>query len=224
MRKASVGAALSQPPAIAYAGLDESGSLTAESPFFVMAAVITADPRVLHNLIPRAVTRSGKRLGRSAKDAGEIKWRNASQRIRALVLAELAAAEVELFTLTVLKGGRRIEDTPENYGILACELLSLCWPVYPNVALAIDRHFTSPAQVATVNTWIYRRWPPPDVLSIVHADSQRNTLVQLADMVAGSVYAWHKSGDRTMQLITEKFGTTQVEDWRYIKDRWLDTG
>jgi hypothetical protein len=59
--------------------------------------------------------------------------------------------------MTVLKGDRRIEDTPENYAILACELLSLCWPVYPNVALAIDRRFASPAQVATVNTWIYRR-------------------------------------------------------------------
>jgi hypothetical protein len=52
--------------------------------------------------------------------------------------------------MTVLKGGRRIEGTPENYGILACELLNLCWPVHPHVALAIDRQFTSPAQVATV--------------------------------------------------------------------------
>jgi hypothetical protein len=126
--------------------------------------------------------------------------------------------------MTVLKGDRRIEDTPENYGILACELLSLFWPVYPNIALAIDRHFASPAQVATVNTWICRRWPPLGVLSIVHVDSQRNTLVQLADMVAGSVYAWHKSGDRTMQLITEKFGATAVKDWRSIKGHWLDVG
>jgi hypothetical protein len=61
------------------------------------------------------------------------------------------------------------------------------------------------------------------VLSIVHADSQCNTLVQLADMVAGSVYAWHKSGDKSMQLIADKFEATQVEDWRHIKDRWLDT-
>jgi hypothetical protein len=60
------------------------------------------------------------------------------------------------------------------------------------------------------------------VLSIVHVDSQRNALVQLADRVAGSVYAWHKSGDRTVQLIAEKFRATRVEDWRYIKDRWLD--
>ena len=216
--------ALSQRSAIVYAGLDESGSLTADSPFFVMAAVVTSEPQVLRHLTPRAVTRSGKRLGRSANNAGEIKWRNASQRIRALVLAELAAAEVELFTLTVLKGGRRIEDTPDNYGILVCELLNLCWSVYPNVALAIDRHFTSPAQIATVNTWIYRRWPPPGVLSIVHADSQHNTLVQLADMVAGSVYAWHKSGDRTMELIAKKFRSTEVKDWRSIKSHWLDMG
>jgi hypothetical protein len=67
--------------------------------------------------------------------------------------------------MTVLKGGRRIEDTPENYGIVACELLSLFWSVCPNIALAIDRHFTSPAQVATVNTWTYRRWPPPGIFS-----------------------------------------------------------
>ena len=59
-----------------------------------------------------------------------------------------------------------------------------------------------------MNTWLNRRWPPPGVLSTAHADSQRNTLVQLADMVAGSVNAQHKSGDRTMQLITEKFGAT----------------
>jgi hypothetical protein len=45
--------------------------------------------------------------------------------------------------------------------------------------------------------------------------------VQLADLVAGSVYAWHKSGDRTMQLISGKFGASLEEDWRHIKARWL---
>ena len=60
----------------------------------------------------------------------------------------LAEADVELFALTVLKGGRRIEDTPENYACLACEVLSLCWHLYPNISLVLDRHFTSAAQVA----------------------------------------------------------------------------
>jgi hypothetical protein len=128
---------------------------------------------------------------------------------------------VELFALTVWKGDRRIEDTPENYGILACELLSLCWSSYPNVALALDRHFTSPAQIAAVNTRIHRAWPSSGVLSVAHVDSQHNTLVQLADLVAGSVYNWHKSGDRTMQLISGKFGASLEEDWRHIKARWV---
>ena len=127
------------------------------------------------------------------------------------MLAELAAAEVELFALTVLKGGRGLKTrrrTTESWPVSYC---SLFWPVYPNVALAIDRHFTSPAQVATVNTWIHRRWPPPGVLSIVHADSQRNTLVQPADMVAGSVYAWINPETGGMRLIAEKFGATVGE-------------
>ena len=211
----------SQSPAIMYAGLDESGSLTADSPFFSMAVIVTSDPLSLRHLIRRAASRSGKRLGRPLKNAAEIKWNNASQRIRALALAELAETDADLFALTVLKGGRRIEDTPENYGILACEVLSLSWRLYPNVSLALDRHFTSAAQVAAVDTLIHRKWPSHGVLSVVHVDSQRNSLVQLADLVAGSVYAWHKSGDRSMQLISGKFGASLVEDWRHIKSRWL---
>jgi hypothetical protein len=189
-------------------------------PVFVMAVVVAARPDALRNLIRRAALRSGKRLDRPAKNASELKWSNASQRIRSAVLAELAEADVELFALTVDKGNRRIEDTPENYGILVCELLSHCWHVYPDVALALDRHFTSPAQVAAVNTLIYRRWPPQGVLSVTHVDSQRNVSVQLADMVAGSVYCWHKDGDETMQLIAGKLGATLAEDWRHIKARW----
>jgi len=59
----------------------------------------------------------------------------------------LALADVELFALTVHKEGRRIEDSPENYAVLVCELLGLCWSKFPNVALSLDRHFTSPAQL-----------------------------------------------------------------------------
>lgn len=210
-----------QPPCIMVAGLDESGSLTADGQYFCMAVVMTPDPLSIRHLIRRAASRSGKRLGRSQKNTAEIKWSNASQRIRALALAGLAEADVEIFTLTVLKGERRIEDTPENYGILACEVLSLSWNIYPDVSLALDRHFTSSAQVAAVNTLIYRRWPSQGVLSVVHVDSQCNALVQLADLAAGSVYAWHKSGDRTVQLISGKIGAALVEDWRHIKARWL---
>ena len=137
-----------RPPPIVQVGLDESGSLTAATPLFTMAAVVTPQVDALRHLIRRAALRSGKRLKRSRKTASELKWSNASQRIRDRVLTSLAKTKVEIFTLTVLKGGRRIKDTPENYAVLTCELLSLCWDTYPNVALSLDRHFTSPAQIA----------------------------------------------------------------------------
>lgn len=206
---------------IVYGGLDESGSLTTDSPHFCMAAVITADPFAVRHLIQRAALRSGKRLGRPRKRAAEIKWNNASQRVRTLALASLAETDVKIFALTVLKGGRRIEDTPENYAILACETLSHAWPFYLNVSLALDRHFSSATQIAAVDTMIHHQWPREGLLSVAHVDSQRNSLVQLADLVAGSIYSWHKSGEGTVQLLSEKFAVNLVEDWRSIKARWL---
>jgi hypothetical protein len=206
---------------IVHAGFDESGSLTAATPLFVMVVVLTPRPEAMKNLIRRVALRSGKRLKRRRKAASEIKWRNASRYIRLGVLTRLAQADVAVFTLTVRKGGRRIEDTPENYAILACELLRLCWDVYPNMALSLDRHFTSPDQIATVNTFIHRHWPIRGVLSVTHVDSQRSPLVQLADFVAGSVYAWHKAGDPAFGLIEGQVNAALVEDWRHIKARWV---
>jgi hypothetical protein len=211
----------SSPLSIIHAGLDESGALSADTPLFTMAVVVTPRPDALQNLIRRAALRSGKRQKRLRKVASELKWRNASQRIRSDVLKRLALAELELFTLTVRKEGRRIKDTPENYAILVSEILRLCWDTYPNVALSLDRHFTSPVQIATVDTFIHRQWPTRGVLSINHVDSQRNTLVQLADFVAGSVYSWHKKQDAAYQLIEDKVRATLIRDWRYIKAEWI---
>ncbi len=210
-----------QTPSIVHVGLDESGSLTSTMPLFVMAAVITHRPEVVRNLIRRTALRSGKRLKRQRKAASELKWHNASQRIRQGVLNNLLQAEVAIFLLTVRKRGRRIKDTPENYAILTCELLRLCWDVYPNIALSLDRHFTSPAQIAAVNTTIHRHWPVQGVLSIHHVDSQRSPLVQLADFVASSAYDWHKAGNPAFNLISEKIDAALVEDWQHIKARWL---
>jgi hypothetical protein len=131
---------------------------------------------------------------------------------------------VKLFTLTVQKAGRRIEDTPEHYAILVCELLEACWAVCPNIALSIDRRFTSPTHVAVFNTFVYRHWPTPGILSVSHVDSQRHPLVQLADFVAGSVYAFHKEGDRTLNIIEGKVEATRVGNWLEIKQRWIARG
>ncbi len=49
---------------LAYLGLDESGSLPDETPWFTMAGVLTYRPDSVSNLIRRAALRSGKRIRR----------------------------------------------------------------------------------------------------------------------------------------------------------------
>jgi hypothetical protein len=206
---------------VVYGSLDESGSLTSPTPFFTMAVLVTAQPEALRNIVRRAALRSGKHLKRRRKRASELKWSNASQRIRSTVLSQLAEADVEIFTLTVRKEGRRITDTPLNYAVLACELLQLCWSAYPDMALAVDKHFTPPAQRAVVDTFIHRHWPKHGVLTLAHVNSQSNPLVQLADFAAGSVYDWHKQGDASYRLLESRIGAELVESWQHVKHRWL---
>ncbi len=119
---------------LAQLAVDESGSLPDDTPFFTLAGVITYHPETLRNVIRRAVTRTGKRLRRARHAVPEFKWSNASRNLRTEVLGRLAQADVGVFTLTVSKSGRRIDDTPENYAILICELLRACWTEYPNIA------------------------------------------------------------------------------------------
>lgn len=201
--------------------MDESGSLPDDTPIFTLAGVLTYRPDRLRNVIRRAVVRSGKRLGRARHAFSEFKWSSASRRLRLEVLNRLAQTDAVVFTLTVNKGERRIEDSPENYAILICELLQACWTEHPNVFLACDRRFVSTSQIAVFNTFVYRHWPAPGVLSISHVDSQREHLVQLADFVAGSTYAFHKEGDNTVMRLGERVTVALAGDWPDIKRRWV---
>ncbi len=209
-------------PTIVHVGIDESGSLPAPTGLFTLAAVVTPNPEAVQNLIRRTAFHSGKNLGHGAKNVGELKWSNASYRIRQDVLQRIAASEVQLFALIVEKEQRRVEDSAENYAFLVCELLSAGWQRYPNMTVLLDRHFTSPAHVATVDTIVHRHWPRHGVVSINHVDSQRNPLVQLADFVAGCVYEWNSAQDDRYRLIEHKFHTVVRKHWTDIKAEWVE--
>ena len=206
---------------LAYLGLDECGSLADDTDWFTLAGVLTYRPEAVRNLIRRSAVQSGKRLRRPRHTASEFKWGNSSRRFRSDVLRRLAGADVTILGLTVKKGGRRIEDHPVNYASLVCHLLRACWSVYPNLALSLDRRFTSPTQIAVLNTFVYRHWPAPGVLSIAHVDSQRNPQVQLADFVAGSLHAWHNAGDTTWEVLKDRLRVSLVEEWSEVKRQWI---
>jgi len=137
-------------------------------------------------------------------------------------LRSLGQTDVEIFALTIRKEERRVADTPSNYAMLSCELLQLCWHSHPNMALVLDRHFTSPVQRAIMDTFVHRHWPEQGVLTMQHVDSQNNYLVQLADFVAGSRYDGYKGGGGTYRLLEGRFKADLVEDWTLVKRKWLE--
>lgn len=210
-------------PDIVHVGVDESGSLFAPTPFFVLTAVLTENPEPTRNLIRRAAFHSGKHLGRFAKNPSELKWYTASERIKQDVLERIAESDLELFGLVVQKDGRRIEDAPESYAFLPGELLDLIWYDHSRLNVFVDRHFTAPSQIATVNTILYRHLPAQSEMALKHVDSQRNSLVQLADFVAGSMYEFHKGQNTGYRLIAEKIKTA-TKTWQTIKAEWLARG
>lgn len=209
-----------------HTGVDESGSLTAPTPWFVLAAVVLPHPESVAHIVSRVALQTGKRLRRARKSAAELKWRNASQRVRCDVLEHLAATEAQCFALVIDKQGRRIVDSPQNYALLVCELLALCWEYYPNQSIALDRHFTTPTQIAYVNTFVYRHWPTIGMLNLVHVDSQRSRLVQLADFVAGAVYDSHNTRNELLHILEDRdrIADMHVVAWPTLKSRWLTLG
>jgi len=209
---------------LAFLGVDECGSLSAEAEWFVLAGVLTYAPGPIQRIIRRAAVASSRRLKRTRHAPSEFKWSNASLRFRQDVLLRLAAAEVEAFGLTIHKAHRRIDDVPENYAVLVVELLSAVWAKHPNIALKIDRRYTAPGQIAVLDTQIYRHWPPPGVLSIEHVDSQRSPLVQLADFVAGGLYAGAKTGANALEVVRGRISADWHGSWPEIKQRWTKRG
>jgi hypothetical protein len=207
--------------AIVYVGVDESGRLNDPNSVFAVAGIITQRPSDLQHVIQRAASRSGKRLHRIRRAVGEFKWNNSSERFRQDVLKQLAQKNVKVVSLAVEKSGRTIEDSPQHSAILICELLQLCWGEYPQMVLTLDKRFTSPAQMAEMDTFIYRHLPSANTLSIHHVDSQRSNLVQLADFVAGSIREQYVKHDATSLLLQPIILSQSVGSWVEIKRKWL---
>lgn len=207
--------------AIVYVGIDESGRLNDPHSVFAVAGIITQKPSDLRHIIHRAALRSGKRLQRIRHAVGEFKWNNSSDRFRQDVLKQLTQKDVRVIAVAVEKSGRTIEDSPQHSAILICELLQLCWGQYPQIVLTVDKRYTSPAQTAEMDTFIYRHLPSANTLSIHHVDSQRSNLVQLADFVAGSIREHHTKRDATSPLLQPIILSQSIGSWMEIKRKWV---
>lgn len=187
--------------AIAY--VDESGCLADPRDRYVaLAAVVVCQVRQARKIVRKSV-RSSKRVLLKKRGGYETKWWNADDRLRRKVLEYLGQSEVGIFWLVVDKEGGVIPDTPENYGMLVCELLEECTKYYPNLELVVDVHFSKPEQQRQFDQWVRSRLG--EIQGPFHLDSQQEAVIQLADFVAGAVREWAEGKSQFLDLIQECF-------------------
>lgn len=198
--------------AVAY--VDEAGRLADPRDRYVaLATVVTSSVRGLRRVVKKA-SRKGKKVRLRRQSGREVKWWNAFDSTRRRVLNLLARQEAHIFWLVVDKEGRGILDTPENYGLMFCELMQECLAYYPDLEMNVDVHFSTRAQRDAFDQFVFSRLGP--IRRLVHMDSQQDGVIQLADFVAGAVRCQFEGRGEFVDLIERQIVAGKVVKWRQL--------
>ena len=204
-----------------YTVIDESGRFgDPESKILVLAAVAANSLIGLDRIIPKVKTRlpvKGKR--RKERTLAEIKFSTTGDKTRKAVLDAIVREKIEIFLIVIVTEGRKIVDNPENYALLVTQLLSMVKK--KNIELKhviIDRHFSWIHQREKFNQLVQKKLKMD--LFIEHLDSQQNTVISLADFVAGGVREDYVKGKNQWEgIIRHKIISKKEISWRKLKQK-----
>ena len=205
-----------------YIYVDESGSLS--DPYnatVTLAAIKTLSPEPLRRIIKRA-KRDVRRKRPKRGTGSEFKFYTTTNNARALVLEALAKEAVEVFALSVFKGSQVIPHSPENYGILLCELLRMCGVEQAHhIELSVDMPFNVSHRREQLTAIVCNTF---DVDTKVHyVDSIKNPYIQLADFVAGAIRAKHMGRNLLLyQFIQPRMIGDQLVPWKVLRREWME--
>ncbi len=210
---------------IFYAYSDESPTLSSRRRHLVVGVVVTFAAGYRHLVrIPKRAR--GKLKDKRLRRTPELKFNNSDKRTREHMLRLLAGEEVEIFVLVVDKGGRRVSDSPENNGVVLGNAAALVLKRRKRVSLTLDKKFVRPTDTSKyLNTAInvVLRKVPTGILTVSPpVDSRKESLVQLADFVAGAISQKYNWGNDTYYRILEKKIVEEKQvRWRRLKAEYV---
>jgi hypothetical protein len=186
-----------------------------------LAAIKTTTPKALRWIVKR-VMRGIQRKRSKRWRPSELKFHNATDHARALVLEALAQEQVEIYALSVFKGTQVVPHTPENYGILLCELLKMCGAEHEYIAeLGIDIPFNTPQQWARLTAVVQDTFDLN--VGLCYVDSVKNPYIQLADFVVGAVRAKHTGRNPVFyHFIRPRIVSDQMVPWSTLRREWME--
>jgi len=188
-----------------YVIIDESGRFADPKTQAIVFAGISTNVLVgLDKIIPKVRKKIPLKGARKKEfKLAEIKFSTTGDKTRKTVLEEVNKLDSEIYLLLIEPQGRIVKDNPDNYATLVVKLLSQIIKKNPKLKhVIIDRHFTWIHQRELFNELVQKKLGKQ--LFIEHLDSQQNTVVSLADFVAGGIRQYHTKADVRWRSIIKK--------------------
>jgi hypothetical protein len=180
----------------------DTGHGERSSRYLVVAGIVCSNLEPLRRIIVR--TRKG--LGKKLREVPEIKAWHTPPKIILQILNRLAPLDIEIYSVILDKQARAVPDDPEDWYRTTCaECVRLVLAHHPRVILTLDRRYTNPRLQDQLTNAIVKAQPPGTTLTFVNVDSRKEKALQVADIVAWSIFQKYARGDDTYcRLIADK--------------------
>ncbi len=197
--------------------IDESGTLPdPKDKFIVICGVLVKQIKKAENIFSRVLNS----LKLSKISLSEIKFYRAGNGTKKQFLSDMVLADFKMFVLIVDKKERKINDSPENYGILIADIMNeiMLWQKSGEMNFILDKHFCREADQNRLNDILKEKIKNKLQYKISHVDSEKNCLVNIADMAAGAVLRkYNKNDSEFYGIIKENIIVEKIINWPEIK-------
>jgi len=202
-----------------YAYIDEAANLADDNQFFIIGVVSTHSKKELRRILKRA---RKVVLGKSKRQVPEIKSSRVAQRVSVYVIKKLAQKDVAVYVWIVDKENRRVQDTPQNYGLVLAHTLRYGFNFAGWSKVWVDEKYNKERDRRALEQ-ILRRFLGDGVIdrqSVVFARSEKEPGLGLADFVAGAFYAACNQGDGDLaKRLRSKVVMEEKILWRELKQK-----
>ena len=143
-------------------------------------------------------------------------------KVRKQILEAIAKLPIQAVVFVVDTQGRRVTDTPENYGIVIGFSIVEVLKYYKTLILTVDKKFTNlkdQGEVEKVALQIVAKNAEKGILDFKsHADSKNNSLLQLVDFIAGAYnYKFNLKDETYWNVIKKIIIEEKRENWMNLK-------
>lgn len=196
--------------------IDESGTLPDVSDrYIVLAALVASNSQGLEKILPKFRKKTPiKGSRKKEKQVIEFKFHYVGDITRRRVLEEIISKNIKIYILIVNKMGRKIKDSPENYGKLVKSLTFYLIKRENPKKILIDKHFGNKSDTEKLQAILDSI---SDKVNFQQVDSVADSRIDLADFVAGANLRKLRTDDKTFyNIISPKITWEKTKKWNEL--------